>query len=552
MAPASVRYVKELDSEFLGLWPNRYDYILAPHSDPDKKPEWQTETRHPLSDRLIQQGAYLYGVRPGAESAYCLLDIDAGSPYHPKADKFAVGRICAALESLGLVRYLVLTSSYSGGLHIYLPFDSPVASWKLGIAASALLENAGFKLIGGWLEVFPNRKPYSAEQTLFNAHRLPLQAGSYLLNESFEATAAGQTAFATKWHLTAAGNVLDEGLLDEVVKAAVRKNYYVSGKAEKFLNDLNADIEIGWTGKGQTNFLLGKIAARSYIFGHVLGAPEPLEGEALIESIVAVATSLPNYSEFCGHQHEIEQRAREWATCVEKEHRYFHYGSKASAKAADSDEPTWNAKQAASARDRIRETVAELMKGDGLPDGITTRYKALCETGIGGNTLYKNRDLWHPAFIRQQQQASEENSVQIPPNPPSLCEEVERDACEGSTLTTSLTSLLGAIGDNSLETKGSSLDKPDDSHREAENKFVPPPKQLSLLIKESLTKAKKQAEKRRERNFEASMTDQQQATRAAHLKRLNDWLISGDPLLIAEAEKQLRQIEDGESASHRD
>jgi len=50
--------------------------------------------------------------------------IDKGSAYHPTRDRFAWRRLVAALEVLGLVQAVVCTSSYSGGLHLYFPFDS--------------------------------------------------------------------------------------------------------------------------------------------------------------------------------------------------------------------------------------------------------------------------------------------------------------------------------------------------------------------------------------------------------------------------------------------
>jgi hypothetical protein len=156
--------VREWNDEFLSLFAHRFDYIWAEHSNPNTAVEWKTESRHPLSDRLIQQGAYLYGVRFGAETNYCLLDIDTGSTYHPKHDSFAISRIAAALEPLGLVHYIACTSSYSGGLHLYFPFQQTQSSWQLAIALACLLENAGFKLQPGQLEIFPNPKPYSTER----------------------------------------------------------------------------------------------------------------------------------------------------------------------------------------------------------------------------------------------------------------------------------------------------------------------------------------------------------------------------------------------------
>lgn len=107
----SFQGVREWNNNFLALFPHRFDYIWAEHPSLDAAVEWKTESRHPLSDRLIQQGAYLYGVRFGAETDYCLLDIDTSSAYHPKQDAFAISRIAAALEPLGLISYVACTSS---------------------------------------------------------------------------------------------------------------------------------------------------------------------------------------------------------------------------------------------------------------------------------------------------------------------------------------------------------------------------------------------------------------------------------------------------------
>ncbi|MBW4441978.1 MAG: hypothetical protein KME10_12215 [Plectolyngbya sp. WJT66-NPBG17] len=291
----SFRSVREWDDNFLALFPHRYDYIWAEHPAPDAKVEWQTETRHFLSDRMIHQGGLLYGVRFGAETCYCLLDIDAGSLYHPNHDPFAISRIVSALEPLGLVSYLACTSSYSGGLHLYFPFSKAHSSWQLAIAVATLLENAGFKLVPGQLEAFPNPKPYSTEGTfsLFNAHRLPLQTGSYLLNSDLEPIWSTQQVFVEQWQLTQERNDLDAKLIKQILKQAKRKFFRISGKADKFINDLNAEIELGWTGRGQTNRLLGRITMRSYIFHHVLSGGQPLSGAALIEDIVETAKALP-------------------------------------------------------------------------------------------------------------------------------------------------------------------------------------------------------------------------------------------------------------------
>jgi hypothetical protein len=219
------------------------------------------------------------------------------------------------------------SQSYSSGLHLYFPFPNAQSSWQLAIALTTLLENAGFKLNPGQLESFPNPRPYLVEGTpsLFNAHRLPLQAGSYLLNTEFQPIWSTQQVFVQQWQFAQGRNDLDTKLLKQILKQAKRKFFRISGKADKFVNDLNAEIELGWTGPGQTNRLLGRITMRSYIFHHVLSGGKPLQGATLIEDIVETAKSLPGYQEWCQHQHEIDHRAEEWAKCIESSH-YFHYG----------------------------------------------------------------------------------------------------------------------------------------------------------------------------------------------------------------------------------
>ena len=276
------QYIVESNNAFLELWPHRYDFIYAPHPGLGDRPQWETETRYPLSDRLIEQGAYLYGVRFGPQTRYCLLDIDAGSQYHPSQDPLAMERIVTALEPLGLVSYVACTSSYSQGLHLYFPLDTPVSSWKLSAVVTGLLENQGLKCVPGQLEVFPNRKLFVLDGTpnLFNAHRLPLQAGSYLLNSQLEPIASSQERFVHLWQHCEQQNSVQIADIDRLLKQIRRRTYRVSQKADKFLNDLNAEIEVGWTGNGQTNYLLGRITMRCYIFHHVLKGGQPLSGEA--------------------------------------------------------------------------------------------------------------------------------------------------------------------------------------------------------------------------------------------------------------------------------
>ena len=396
--------IQEPDA-FLSLWPHRFDFIYAEHPDPGDRPNWQTEDRHPLSDRLIQEGAYLYGVRFGKQTDYLMLDIDRGSLYHPHCDRFAIARLLAALEPLGLVETVAVTSSYSGGIHLYLPFQKAQETWAIAQVVSTLLANAGFKLKPGQLELFPNPKPYSEAPSLYAAHRLPLQAGSYLLNPDFQPIYGEQTTFVQRWQFAQQRNEIDQRTLKRVLQQTKRQRYKLSGKAEKFLHDLNTDVLTGWTDTGQTNYLLGRIAMREYIFGHVQRGSEPLTGEALVDAICEVARSLPGFETYCRHQANLEQRAMFYARSIQSSH-YYPFGSKHQAKTALLPEPTappkpnWNQSQSHAARDRIQNALTDLRQRHALPETTTTRREAIRAYGIGNQTLDKYKELWHPKYLK--------------------------------------------------------------------------------------------------------------------------------------------------------
>lgn len=360
---------------------------------------------------MIQSGKYLYGVRFGQHCTYAMLDIDKGSPYHPSKDPFALGKMGAALEKLGLCSHIAVTSSYSGGLHVYFPFeafDQPVASWQLAIALQFHLQKAGFLVQDGLLECFPNVRNYDPDgPTLFKGHRLPLQAGSYLLNERGDLCHSTPETFTQQWDWASIKNAIDQGAIDRAIKKANVKNQRLSYKAKKFLNDLNTDIEEGWTSTGQTNYLLGRIAMRAYIFGHFLTGSKPLTGERLVMEIVRTAVESPGYAEHCRHQAEIWSRAEEWARCAENS-KYFpyQYGKpKPTEPLEEALEPqTYNKFIEERTRERICFALADLLNRDALPFAISHRFNALTQNyGFSGETLYRHRDLWHPEVFHSEE-----------------------------------------------------------------------------------------------------------------------------------------------------
>lgn len=448
---------------------------------------------------MIQQGNHLYGVRFGPETDYCLLDIDAASIYHPKRDPFAISRVLEALESLGLTTCIACTSSYSGGIHLYFPFTQTQKTWELALALQIVLENAGFKPALGQLELFPNVRLHLSDSnpSLYAAHRLPMQAGSYILSADWELTCSNRHTFVQRWRFAQKRNQLEAKVLRRIIRLDRRQRYQLSGRADKFFHDLNTEIEPGWTGQGQTNYLLGRIAMRSYIFGHLIGGCEPLEGQDLVRDIVRVAQSLPGYRDWCRHQHELEKRAAEWAACVENSH-YFHFGSGSKAslhsghpKQQSDRRRLWNQQQAEAARERIRTAIADLLEKGCLPSRIRARFTVLTTYGIGGSSLYKHKDLWHPAHLWK--------------NPPEVTVDLnpdQEDCAGGASSDQSSKSLFPDNGGNTL------IDRP----------FQP----VEVAAVE-LTGCNKPVDTR--------VQQRQRAT----TERMQRYLESGDPILINEA-----------------
>jgi hypothetical protein len=400
------RFIPETDDQsapFCNLWPHRHDYIYSP---PGIAAKWRTETRHPLSDRLLLQQSYLYGVRFGRETAYAMLDIDAHSPYHPNQDPMAIGRIMAALEPMGLVSAITVTSSYSGGLHLYFPWRSPLPTWAIAACLNALLSAAGMPPALGQLETFPNKRTHADQR--YAAHRLPMQVGSYILDSDLSPVYGDRDEFCRRWELCRWRNDPHQGAIDQLLKRLLRNDYRLTKSAKKFCQDLDAEIEPGWTGRGQTNRILGRIALRGYCFGHIIDGDEPLTDRRLVRYICQTARSLPGFEEYCRHSQELERKAEFWARSVEASPRYFPYaiGKASPTIVTDGDREVevgmgnaWNILQFQLARLKIREAIASLLNDGILCAGIRERLEQLMSFGFSSDTLYRHRDLWHPKSL---------------------------------------------------------------------------------------------------------------------------------------------------------
>lgn len=360
---------------------------------------WISLQDHYLTPRVKAQlwrdSTQILGLRFDHETCYAVIDIDRDSTYHPAQNPEALPLIRDALEMIGICRTILIRSSWSGGLHLYIPLPSTVPTFGLAKAIKRCLEVQGFTISQGQLEIFPNCKAYMLPGSFneYNGHRLPLQpnSGSCLVDDDGNPEADDLATFFQRWDIAAAAQDLDN--LNDAIRFArynsgrVTKRY--SSSLENWKKDLDIQIEEGWTAHGQTNILLRKISCYGVVF-------QKLQGDKLVEFIIETAINSPGYRQWCRHQHEIRSKAKGWARFAEK--FYWPAGStpKRSTTARGEDTENKNVVRAEDAQRRIREIVSRLEQSGQFPATATARAKAIEAEHISRRTLYRYLELWHP------------------------------------------------------------------------------------------------------------------------------------------------------------
>jgi len=411
---------------------------------PGQKPQWRTRYQSaPMQPRVLwakyRDPDTLLGVRFGETTRYGLIDLDAGSAYHPRNDARAFQQLIHALEPLGLNDWVPLQSSASGGLHLYYFLPQAVKSFELACAFKFALADAGIELQDGQVEIFPNVKTYDPKRvTNYNAHRLPLQAGSYLLDGyDFEPAATEVASLLDRADACARQQdpeVLAQALSDararqrqqQRTRTAQAHRQPLSEQAQEWLDDLRTIINEGWSGPGQTNELLREIGKYVVVFEGLPPATDHAadrgDRQALIphitERITQIATQLPGYRAHCNHQHEIHTRARHWAQSLygyylpyrsfPERYQSFQQLQQAGTHPPGSN-PT-NQQRQATTRERIQQAHSYLKQIGQLPARVRARIRAIQETAqalfgqsISPTTLNKpqHKTLWHPAHDPQ-------------------------------------------------------------------------------------------------------------------------------------------------------
>lgn len=289
------------------------------------KPAWKTIDKYPLKPvtfwNIYIAKTELLGKRFKSETSYGLLDLDINSKYNPDNDPEAYRGLIQALKRLGINKTILVLSSFNGGYHLYFFLPKPLKTYHLAVTLRLKLEAAGFEVKNGQLEIFPNTKPFLKNGfSLYQAHRLPLQTGSFFLNK------LGNWSNDLEEFIKEAEESKKEQDISKLKKAA--KYYYKKwqklqwrhkinmkrkgeSNLERWESDLREQIKQGFTGNGQTNDLLKIITTHGIVF-------ECLTEDNLVNYIVKTVKVAPGYNKYCRHQHHIKTRAKDWARCGEK------------------------------------------------------------------------------------------------------------------------------------------------------------------------------------------------------------------------------------------
>jgi hypothetical protein len=410
LEPKSLTTTELTAQTFASFFPYSWNFIYAKNVDRTSKPEWKTETRYPITGRRLYDywtdPDTLIGVRFDNQTEYALIDIDKGSPYHPNNNNEKFKTVLQALEDIGLVRPLIVQSSHSEGLHIYYPFWQEVPSFGIACAIKASLQKNNCEIASGVIETFPNTKKYDSE---YNGHRLPLQTGSYLLDNDLQILGRDLNQFVETWLTVQEHQDID--LLNQAI-AEAKANYQPpkdNRKTIQWREDLEKQIEAGWTGKGQSNQLLYYMGKYARVF---MGCEEI---EAIAEYITKTARSAAGFIKYCGDIKRLEQKAKDIAKWCIKHH--FPFGSKKGEQTENESEntETQKAQKQAERLERIRTSVNELTKTGEMPETIRGMAQAIAKAAkVSVETLYDNKQLWHPEFTETSNSPNTNNSAPFP------------------------------------------------------------------------------------------------------------------------------------------
>lgn len=419
--PISKEY--DLRERFSDWFDHAWDFIVK--ETPES--EWTTVKKYFLTKEKLW---YKYtdllsiiGVRFGQYTKHAVADLDSGGLIHPYTNEEAYRKAKWALEDIGLIEDVTVRSSESEGIHLCYFFEEKVPTFKLACSMRWALEQAGFEIKPGHLELFPNTKQFKKHQkgkkrefSYYNGHRLPLQKGSYLLDKDFVPYSNNVEHFLHAASTSAQNNDIE--LLTSTFEKAERwfkqkyRTYCNKGQGSDYQDWLNNSmryISEGWTDNHQTNDLLLTIANVGVKAHH-------LEGEELAQFIQETATAAPGFYPHCRHRHEIKRRCQDvarsaeryWSAYPSRPKRNFTYAEMVERLEKRSQKPNLNQIKSEESSRRIAEAIVHLSKVlQGLPRNVKNLMELIRNTskqlfgiGVSDKTLRKKENLtiWHPKY----------------------------------------------------------------------------------------------------------------------------------------------------------
>jgi len=383
----------DLAQAFAAWFPHGWDFITAPLPPPGQKPKYRTETRYPLTGAQLwerwQTLNDLIGVSFGSLTQYGLVDLDITGPY---ADAWEPV-IYALEEKAGLAGFVPTQSSHSGGKHLFVPLPESVSTWELALVMRWACETSGLALQDGQLELFPNVKQWDSR---YKAHALPLQPGrgSVLLNKAGEPV----SQLPSDW-LRAMSHESEQQDMQRF-RAAVKKakKWWRRRKRQRdrhgqttfnaFRDDLEWEMEQGWTGSSQSNRLIYRALQYGYIF-------LCNTGEALVKWAIATVPNLPGFDRWCQTKGPaLEKWIRQKAKAVEEKYFVPEFDGTPKPQEPSQNDVLREAKRAA-----IQAAMTQIEQAAETFPTITALQARITElSGVSKPTCYKHRDLWHPEY----------------------------------------------------------------------------------------------------------------------------------------------------------
>jgi hypothetical protein len=439
----------ELQIQLSNLFHVGFNFITAENTP---KPKWRTNRKYRLTRgefvKRHNDELTLLGVSFGATTKYFMLDIDKDSQYHPDNDITALPKLRQLLEQVGVVRTDLISSSHSGGIHLYGCLPKNVSTIRLATLLHVTFIDAGMQITKGQLECFPNPKPYGEKGffTYYNPHRVALQpnSGCLLLDENGRILLSAENlthenmlaGFLARTAQSAQAQ--DMELLSRMMDTCYAK--YTSNKgiakyqhhhkdytevAREWKENLELTIQtVGWTANGQTNTLLPNFIAYGVVF---LG----LKGEELKDCLHDLILAAPGYYEYCRHKHEIKAVIKGWVENTERQGYYVEYcgfparsglNPHTTAKRIRANRNQHNHNLAKRTEQRLNAILAALTE---IPKQATAKIAAirtksieLFGEAISRNTLYKPE--YKPLWFKTEIAKLDSNLEKDPTPPPNL------------------------------------------------------------------------------------------------------------------------------------